>query len=83
MAGLFIDLAGWAGALLILLAYVTLSIGRLRSDATAYQIMNILGAAGLILNSGWYHALPSVGLNVVWMAIGIYALFSRRKAADT
>ena len=77
----FIDFAGWVGALLILLAYVTVSIGRLRSDSTSYQIMNVLGAAGLILNSGWYHALPSVGLNVVWMGIGLYALLVRRKSA--
>jgi hypothetical protein len=41
--------------------------------------MNILGAAGFIVNSGWNGALPSAALNVIWMGIGIYALRQRRR----
>ncbi|HEV2745856.1 MAG TPA: hypothetical protein VGW34_00990 [Allosphingosinicella sp.] len=37
--------------------------------------MNVAGAAGFVVN-GWYHgALPSASLNVVWMMIGVYALW--------
>jgi len=40
--------------------------------------MNILGAAGFVVNSGWNGALPSAALNVVWIGIGSYALWQRR-----
>jgi hypothetical protein len=36
--------------------------------------MNIVGAAGFIINSGYNNAWPSVALNVVWMGIAFYAL---------
>ncbi|MEO6311473.1 MAG: hypothetical protein ABIO47_04250 [Sphingomicrobium sp.] len=37
--------------------------------------MNVAGAAGFILNSGWNGAIPSAALNVVWMLIGGFALW--------
>jgi hypothetical protein len=70
----FIDIAGWSGAALILGAYGLISTGKLQARAALYQWMNILGAAGLIINSGWNGAWPSAGLNVVWLGIAIYAL---------
>ena len=36
--------------------------------------MNVAGAAGMIVNSGWNHAIPSAALNVVWAIIGVVAL---------
>jgi hypothetical protein len=73
----FVDIAGWSGAALILGAYGLISTGRLQARAALYQWMNIVGAAGLIINSGWNSAWPSAGLNVVWLAIAIYALRRR------
>ena len=77
-----VEAAGWAGALLILIAYLLLSMGRLTGGSPAYQWMNVVGAAGFVIN-GWANgALPSATLNVVWMAIGIVALWriaSRRR----
>lgn len=65
---------GWAGAALILLAYALLSLGRLSADTRRFQTLNVAGAAGLVAN-GWAHgALPSVVLNIVWMAIGGLAI---------
>ncbi len=75
----FIDIAGWSAAVLILGAYGLLSFGKIQPRSALYQWMNILGALGFIINCTWNGAWPSVALNIVWMAIGIYAL--RRKAA--
>jgi hypothetical protein len=36
--------------------------------------MNIMGAAGFIINCAYNNAWPSVALNVVWMVIAFYAL---------
>jgi hypothetical protein len=76
---LAVEVIGWAAAALILGAYALLSAGRLRAESLTYQLMNILGAAGFIVNSGWNGALPSAAMNVIWMAIGVYSLRQRRR----
>jgi hypothetical protein len=60
--------------LLILLAYLLLSMGRLTGQSIVYQAMNVAGAAGFIINGWWHGALPSAVLNVIWMMIGTVAL---------
>ena len=82
-AELLVEIAGWAGAALILAAYLLLSIGRVTGQSVLYQGMNVAGASGFIVN-GWYHgAVPSAALNVVWMAIGGIALWRIRKRGSS
>jgi hypothetical protein len=76
---LAVEVIGWAGALLILVAYALLSAGKLKARSLSYHLMNILGAAGFVVNSGWNGALPSAAMNVIWIGIGIYALWQRRR----
>jgi len=76
---LAVDMIGWTGALLIIGAYALLSAGKLKAESSIYHLMNILGAAGFVVNSGRNGALPSAAMNVVWIAIGVYALFQRRR----
>jgi hypothetical protein len=75
---LAIEMMGWSGAVLIIAAYALLSAGRLSAESRTYHLMNILGAIGFIVNSGWNGALPSAALNVLWLGIGAYALLHRR-----
>jgi hypothetical protein len=77
----FIDTAGWIAALLILGAYGLLSAGKIQARSRVYQVMNIVGAVGFIINCAWNGAWPSVALNVVWMGIGFYALRRNYRAA--
>jgi hypothetical protein len=72
---LAVEAAGWGGASLILLAYLLLSMGRLTGQSAVYQAMNVVGAAGFIVNGWWHGALPSASLNVIWMLIGGFALW--------
>ena len=74
MTGLLIDAAGWAGAAALLLAYALVSSGRLTGRSTAFQLLNLAGAAGLLANGVWHGAWPSAGLNAVWLVIGTTAL---------
>ena len=79
---LAVEIAGWAGAALILLAYLLLSAGRLTGQSLAYQGMNVVGAAGFVINGWWHGALPSATLNVLWLMIGLFAsirILKRRK----
>ena len=71
---MIIEIVGWIAAVLILAAYVLLSLGRIEARSVAYQGMNIAGAAGFIVNSGYNGAIPSAALNVIWMGIGLFAL---------
>ena len=77
-----VEIAGWGGALLILLAYLLLSAGRLTGQSLSYQAMNVVGAAGFVINGWWHGAIPSAALNVMWLLIGAVAsirILSRRK----
>ncbi len=82
MVEVLVEIAGWAGAALILLAYLLLSAGRLTGQSLPYQGMNVAGAAGFIVNGWWHGAMPSATLNVLWLMIGLFAsvrIFKRRK----
>jgi hypothetical protein len=72
---ILIEGVGWAGAVLILAAYLLLSMGRLSGQSALYQWMNVIGAAGFTVNGWWHGALPSASLNLLWMLIGVLALW--------
>ncbi len=81
--GIIIEIIGWSGAALILGSYLLLSSGRLTGQSASYQAMNVIGAAGFVLNSGYNGAIPSAVLNVAWMGIGLYALWQiKRRRGD-
>jgi hypothetical protein len=47
--------------------------------------MNVVGAAGFVINSGMHGAVPSAALNVVWLLIGAVTLWriANKKASST
>lgn len=74
---LAVEIIGWAGAGLILIAYLLLTAGKIGAHSFAYQSMNLVGAIGFVVNSGWNHAYPSAALNMVWAGIAAFALIAR------
>ena len=84
-AELAIEIVGWIGAILILLAYLLLSAGRLTGQSLLYQAMNVVGAAGFVVNGWWHRALPSASLNVLWLLIGAIASWRiiRKRGSST
>jgi ABC-type multidrug transport system permease subunit len=68
------DTTGWLGALSLLSAYALVSSGRLSGSGLRFQLLNVAGALGLLLNSMYHGAWPSVGLNVVWLVLACLAL---------
>ncbi|HUE79986.1 MAG TPA: hypothetical protein VMN38_10195 [Sphingomicrobium sp.] len=82
----FVEVAGWLGASLILGAYLLLSVGKTTGQSPLYQGMNVAGAAGFIINGWWHGAVPSAALNVIWMMIGGLALWrisSKRRSSTS
>jgi hypothetical protein len=69
-----INVLGWIGAAALLSAYWLVSTRKATGNSNVYQGMNLLGATLVLVNSLYYGAYPSVGVNAVWVAIGAYAL---------
>lgn len=74
----YIDLMGWCGTFVYLLAYYLVSTHRLLPDSVTYQSMNLMGGLFLSINA-WHHAAwPSLGVNLAWMLIALLVLLRRR-----
>ena len=76
---LAIEITGWVGAVTVLLAYGLLSTDRLSSRSRLYQLLNIAGAVGLVINSAWNGAIPSAVVNLIWIGIGVHAISSHSR----
>lgn len=81
MPEIAIEIAGWAGAMLVLLGYVLVSMGRLEGRSVAFQMLNLTGSLGFIVNTAWHGAIPSMALNIVWSAIALYTLVRIRSSS--
>ncbi|HEY1284231.1 MAG TPA: hypothetical protein VGE96_07095 [Steroidobacteraceae bacterium] len=75
-----VEIIGWVGGVLILIAYALLSSGRRSGRSRLYQGMNIVGAAGFVINSGLNGAFPSAALNVIWIGIGVFTLIKNHRS---
>jgi hypothetical protein len=81
---IFVETAGWGGAILILSAYLLVTTGKVTGQSPLFQWMNLGGGAGFVIN-GWAHgAIPSAALNVIWVAIATFALLriARRRRTE-
>jgi hypothetical protein len=75
---LVFDILGWVGAACVVIPYGLVATGRIAGTTTTYRAANIVGGVLLMLNT-WYHAAyPSAAVNVLWIAIGVYAMTRRR-----
>ena len=74
---IIIDILGWVGTILFLVAYALVSLKKVDGDSVLYQGMNIVAGALLVINTLYLHAYPSAGLNVAWIGIGMLTLGRR------
>jgi hypothetical protein len=77
----FLDVLGWIGVVTLLAAYWLVSTQKTTGDSNAYQAMNLVGAVLVLVNSSYYGAYPSVGVNAAWIAIGAYTLAARPRTS--
>ncbi|GGI76941.1 CBU_0592 family membrane protein [Pseudarthrobacter scleromae] len=76
------EISGWAGAVAILTAYLTVSMGWLKAGR-GFQIANLLGSCAFIVNGTFHEAWPSVVTNIAWFLISAVALFRLRSTAES
>ena len=71
---LLINILGWTGSMLYLLAYALVSLKKAEGDSDLYQGMNICAGILLVIYTYTLGAYATTALNVVWAAIGIFTL---------
>jgi hypothetical protein len=57
-----------------LVAYALVSLKKVEVDSLVYQGINILAGILVVINTYYWHAFPSVGLNAAWIGIGMITL---------
>jgi hypothetical protein len=71
---LLINILGWTGSVLYLVAYALVSLKKTEGDSLLYQGMNIIAGVLLVIYTYTLGAYATTGLNAVWAAIGIFTL---------
>lgn len=67
-------IVGIIGTLVVLLAFFLLQAGKLHGNRPAYQLMNAIGAAAIIVSLFYQFNLASMLLEIAWLLISIYGL---------
>jgi hypothetical protein len=74
----FIDILGWIGAVVVLTAYLLVSSNKIDGKSVIFQLLNLIGASLLIINTVALKAYPSAFVNVIWSGIAIYFLVRKK-----
>jgi len=69
-----IEIFGWYGITAVLLAYSLITLKILLSHSIIYLILNLTGAAGILVQSYLKKDYPPVVLNILWMTIALIGL---------
>jgi cell division protein FtsW (lipid II flippase) len=76
---ILIEIIGWLGMLLILIAYYLISSKHLEAKSVLYQLLNLFGATGIVINAFFHKAFPSLALNTIWALIAFWAIVSGKE----
>jgi len=79
---MLIEILGWLGSVMVILAYGLNINKRLSSDSVAYYFLNIVGSSLLIVNTLYHRAIPSMVVNCVWILIAVAAIFNKNRQVN-
>ena len=69
-----IEFVGWYGTIAIVGAYALVSFSLLSSSSLIYQLLNLTGSIGIILDTITKKDYQPATLNVVWAVIAVIAI---------
>lgn len=75
---LLVDIVGWTGSLFVVGVYALNIAGKLKSTSLIYLWANIVGSICLVVNTYYMGAYPSTGVNIIWILIALWGIFSRK-----
>lgn len=70
------NILGWYGVMAILSAYILLSFSILTSTNFYYQILNLTGALGIVIETYLKKDYQPFVLNLIWMGVALIALIN-------
>ncbi len=68
------DLAGMAGVSMIVLAYLGIQLERISSQSLGYSLINLIGAALILLSLFFTFNLASFIIESFWLAISVLGI---------
>ena len=74
MKKICVNIAGWGGMILIILAFSLVSFEKIVPTDMSYQLMNLFGAFGIVVTALSKRDYPPAVLNVVFGLIALVAL---------
>ena len=74
------DWIGMLGTLLVLGAFFLLQAGKIHGNRLAYQLLNLLGAAGVLVSLSGKFNIAVFLLEAAWIAISVYGIVRSFKA---
>jgi len=69
-----IEAFAWVAVVVILVAYALVSFDQLESDGIPFQLMNLIGAAGIATISFVRRVFQPTVLNATWAVIALVAI---------
>ena len=72
-------LLGWIGGALYLFAYLSLVKGWVQGIAYRFHLANIASGSCLAISCAYFGAIPSMAINIVFVAIGLYYIFQKSR----
>lgn len=75
---ILLNILGWFGVGLIILAYALVSWKKLAPTDKTYQLMNLVGSIAYGVYVYWLQAWAAAALQLVWAAITIAAITKHR-----
>jgi hypothetical protein len=75
-----IDIIGWIGSIMVVLAYGLNIWNKMASDSIPYYLLNIGGSGCLIANTIYHHAMPSAVVNIIWVGLAVVAMCRKKNA---
>ena len=73
------DLVGVLGTLMILAAFFLLQAGRMAGDGAAYQLLNLFGAAAVLVTLLGTFNVSVFVLESAWVLVSAYGLWRGRR----
>ncbi len=79
---ILIQIAGWMGMIMVVLAYYLISHEKINGSHKHYQILNLLGAIGIGISVYEQRAWPAFALQIVWGIITVASMVKNKESKE-
>lgn len=75
-SSIFIEVAGWYGALAVIAAYILIQFSFFQTDNLYYQLLNLTGSIGIIADTIRKKDYQPFIINLIWLLVAASAIVS-------